>query len=47
MKQKKKGRKTCLKGRMGDHVASGEGRRIEEEVRRNQKNCVYQKEMGE
>ena len=45
-KQKKKGRNTCLKGRMGDHVSSGEGRRLEEEVRRKQKNCTYLPERG-
>ena len=45
-KQKKKGRNTCLKGRMGGHVSSGEGRKLEEEVRRKQKNCTYQPERG-
>ena len=31
---------------MGDLVSSGEGRRLEEEVRRIQKKCVYKKERG-
>ena len=46
MKRKKKGKNICPKGRMEDHVSSGEGRRTEEEVRRKQKNCGYQKGKG-
>ena len=33
-KAEKMGRNTCLKGRIGDHVSSGKGRRLEEKVRR-------------
>ena len=28
---------------MGDHVLSGKGRRLEEDARRKQKNCIHQK----
>ena len=33
-KQKEKGKNTCPKERMENHVSSGEGRRTEKEVRR-------------
>ena len=39
--QTERGRNTFLRGRMGDRASSGEGRKLEGEARRKQKNCIY------